>query len=57
MTTDKREHEAGDEILVVGSVSRIDGEWRGVCCLCPLLPAVISCMCTSTRSLYTNWTL
>ena len=30
MTTDIREHEAGDEILLVGSVSRIVGEWRGV---------------------------
>ena len=57
MTTDKREHEAGDEILLAGSTSSTDGKWRGVCCLCPLLPAVISRMRISTWSLYTSWTL
>ena len=39
MTTDKREHEVGDRILLARSMSRTDGEWREVCCLCPLLRA------------------
>ena len=30
MTTDKREHEAGDEILLAGSASRTVGEWWDV---------------------------
>ena len=39
MTTDKKEHEAGDEILLAGSTSRTVGEWRGVL----PLPAAASC--------------
>ena len=39
MTTDKREHEARDEILLPGSSSRTDGEWQGVW----PLPAAASC--------------
>ena len=50
MTTDKMEHEAGDEILLVDRASRTVGEWRGVLSDLPLpLPAVISHMRTSTR--------
>ena len=37
ITTDKREHKAGDKILVGDRASRSDGERRGVCCLSPLL--------------------
>ena len=39
MTIDKREHEAGNKILLAGSVSRTVGEWRGVL----PLTAVTSC--------------
>ena len=39
MTTDKRKHEAGDEIRLAGSVSRTVGEWRGMLSL----PAAASC--------------
>ena len=38
MTTDKREHEAGDEILLAGSASRT---WRMAGCVLPL-PAAAS---------------
>ena len=41
MTTDEREHEAEDEILLVGRALRTVGEWRDVL---PLpLPAADSC--------------
>ena len=49
MTNDNREHEAGDEILLAGSASRIVGEWRGVL---PLPAAASGNPRTSTRLLY-----
>ena len=39
MTTDRREHEAGDEILLAGSLSKTVGEWRHLLAL----PAAASC--------------
>ena len=39
MTTDKREHEAGEKVVLAGSASKIVGEWRGVL----PLPGAASC--------------